>query len=100
MSLLPVTLEGSPDPRNVSLLRSQRIVTVLGLGFQGRAEVVPVVIANGEFPDLGNSETVRRIFNLPENKPPHFLLLSRRNASAGLERSLERLGHLLPSGTR
>lgn len=77
-----------------------RLVTALGLGFEGRAQAVPVVMANGAFPDLGKADTVRRIFGLPKERPPHFLLLCRRNAAPGLEKSLDRLGNLLPGGTR
>lgn len=78
-----------------------RIVTVLGLGFEGRVQVAPALANYGTFPDLGGGgETVRKVFSLPEEQQAHFLVLSKKSAAFGLERSLERIANLLPGGTR
>ena len=98
--------------------RSPKIVTVLGLGFEGpenlkvkeggrgrkgRVEALPVFADGGCFPNVLGKDSVARIFELPEDEQPLFFMLSKDDQSvpaSDLQDTNRRLGNLLPNCTR
>lgn len=85
----------------IPLPRTPSIVTVLGLGFGGRVEAIPVSADGGSFPSIAGDDSISRIFALPQEKQPLFFMLSRcTNPISDLDETFSRLGNLLPGCTR
>lgn len=64
-------------------------------------EAIPVWAEGGSFPSIAGDDSIARIFALPRERQPLFLLLCRNVMPASdLEETFERLGNLLPGGSR
>ncbi|CAM9965779.1 unnamed protein product, partial [Discosporangium mesarthrocarpum] len=100
-SLANHQLNGSkyPFPQR-PCISSQCIVTVLGLGFGGKAEVLPVSGTNDSFPDVGPPGTLKRLLLLPEDQQPHALLLCSQAFWVELDPFLEKIQRVFPGGNR